>query len=436
MDRISIGILGGGTVGSGVVKVLQSNMASIKAQLGAEIDVRSVAVKDLEKKRDSVFDKDLLTDDPQSLIEDPDISIVVELVGGVDIAGDYILKAIQHNKHVVTANKALLASRGAEIFAAASEYGVDIFYEGAVCGGIPIIRALRESLTSERIFSVRGIVNGTTNFILSAMSSTGAAYDETLAEAMRLGYAEADPTADVGGHDAAQKLSILATLAFRCNVHERDVYVEGIENVTPDDIKIASKYGYTIKPLAIAERIDEQISVRVHPAWISNQSMLAHVNGVFNAVVVESEALGTSMFYGQGAGQLPTGSAVLADIIDLARNIRSVAAGRVPHLSMQDNEMSPGKISAIGDTESAFYIRFCVRDVPGVLGRIASSLGESGISLRIVDQEVQSNAENDHVPIIALTHRASESALSKALAVIDAMDTTHLPTRFMRIVED
>jgi homoserine dehydrogenase len=434
MDKISIGILGGGTVGSGVVRVLQSNQDAIRAQLGADIDVRAVAVKDLNKTRDSALDPALLTDDPQSVIEDPEISIVVELVGGVDQAFDYILSAIKNKKHVVTANKALLASRGTEIFSAASENGVDVFYEGAVCGGIPIIRALRESLSSERIHSVRGIVNGTTNFILSAMSSTGAAYEETLAEAMRLGYAEADPTADVGGHDAAQKLSILATLAFRTPVHERDVYVEGIEKIESVDMSTAAKYGYTIKPLAIAARENEKISVRVHPAWVPNDSMLAHVNGVFNAVLLESEALGTSMFYGQGAGQLPTGSAVLADIIDLARKIRSGATGQSPQPAAQSPQVHASQISKIGETESAYYLRFSVADTPGVLGRIATSLGESGVSLRIVDQEIPPHSDYDYVPIIALTHRASEAALQEALLVIDAMDTTRAPTRFMRIV--
>ena len=436
MNKISIGILGGGTVGSGVVRVLQSNLASIEAQLGAELVVRAVAVNDISKPRDAVLTESLLTDDPSTIMDDPEISIVVELIGGTDMAGELILQAIRKKKHIVTANKALLASRGAEIFAAASEHGVDVFYEGAVGGGIPIIRALRESLTSEKILSVQGIVNGTTNFILSAMSESGAAYDETLAEAMRLGYAEADPTADVGGHDAAQKLSILSTLAFRCNVHEKDVYVEGIETVDTVDIALAAKYGYMIKPLAIGQRIGDNISVRVHPAWVSNKSMIAHVNGVFNAVLVESDALGTSMFYGQGAGQLPTGSAVLADIIDLARNIRSRAAGRVPHLAMQDSQMNPGKISQIGDVECAFYLRFSVQDVPGVLGKIATVLGEEDISLRIVDQEIQSQKSDESVPIVALTHKVKEGALRRALAVIDAFDTTGAPTRFMRIVED
>lgn len=436
MNKVSIGILGGGTVGSGVVRVLQSNLASIEAQLGAKLVVRSVAVNDLSKTRDPVLTRDLLTDDPDTIINDPEISIVVELVGGVDVAGELILQAIRQKKHIVTANKALLASRGAEIFAAASQHGVDVFYEGAVGGGIPIIRALRESLSSEKILAVQGIVNGTTNFILSAMSESGAEYDETLAEAMRLGYAEADPTADVGGHDAAQKLSILATLAFRCNVHEKDVYVEGIERVDTVDIALAAKYGYTIKPLAIGERNFDKVSVRVHPAWVSNKSMVAHVNGVFNAVLVESEALGTSMFYGQGAGQLPTGSAVLADIIDLARNIRSGAAGRVPHLAMQDSQLTPGEISPIGDVECAFYLRFSVQDVPGVLGRIATILGEDNISLRIVDQEIQSQDSEESVPIVALTHKVQEGALRRALTAIDACETTRAPTRFMRIVED
>lgn len=434
MDKIYIGILGGGTVGSGVARVLDSNISSIQAQLGAQLEIKAVAVSDLGKKRDKALSSLPLTDDPTTIIDDPEISIVVELIGGVETAGELILQAIKKRKHVVTANKALLASRGAEIFAMASEHGVDVFYEGAVGGGIPIIRALRESLSSERIIRIQGIVNGTTNFILSAMTNSGADYAATLQKAMELGYAEADPTADVGGHDAAQKLSILATLGFRCVVQERDISVEGIEQVDQVDISLAKKYGYTIKPLAVGEKRGDDISVGVFPAWVSNDSMLAHVNDVFNAVLVESEALGVSMFYGQGAGQLPTGSAVLADIIDMARNIRSQAAGRVPHLAMQDAQMKPGKISAIDDVESGYYLRFSVKDEPGVLGKIATILGEEGISLRIVDQEVVSDAGSESVPIVALTHSIRVGALARAIERIDQLAITHNPTRAMRLV--
>ena len=434
MNIISIGILGGGTVGSGVARVLDSNISTIQAQLGARLEIRGVAVNDLSKERDESLSSIALTDDPMTIINDPEISIIVELIGGVETAGELILQAIRKKKHIVTANKALLASRGAEIFAVASEYGVDVFYEGAVGGGIPIIRALRESLSSERIVRIQGIVNGTTNFILSAMTNSGADYDATLRKAMELGYAEADPTADVGGHDAAQKLSILSTLAFRCVVHERDVSVEGIEQIDQVDIALASKYGYTIKPLAVGERQHDNISVGVFPAWVSNNSMLAHVNDVFNAVLVESEALGESMFYGQGAGQLPTGSAVLADIIDMARNIRSQAAGRVPHLAIQDAQIKPGNISAIEDVESGYYLRFSVKDEPGVLGKIATILGEEGLSLRIVDQEIAQDVGTDGVPIVALTHSVKASALSAAIERIDQLVTTVKPTRAMRLV--
>lgn len=435
METISIGLLGGGTVGSGVVRVLRDNAASIEARLGARLSVKRIAVTDVDKPRDEAVDPSLLTTDVAAVLDDPDISIIVELVGGVTDAADYILAAIERGKHVVTANKALLASRGDEVFGAASARGVDVFYEGAVCGGIPIIRALRESLASDRVQSLVGIVNGTTNFILSAMASSGAGYDEMLCEAQRLGYAEADPTADVGGHDAAQKLAILASLGFGVMVHERDVFVEGIESVTGADIAAARRFGYKIKPLAIAERVGDAIAARVHPAWVSTDSMIAHVDGVFNAVRLQSEALGSSMFYGQGAGQLPTGSAVAADVIDMARNIRIGAAGRVPHLATRDDQLEAAKALDVGETESAFYVRLSVADVPGVLGRIATCFGEHAVSLSIVHQDVQGEADGDVVPIIALTHRCKERALRDAIVDIDGLGATRAPTRTIRIVE-
>ena len=432
METIYIGLLGGGTVGSGVVRVLRDNADAVAARLGVRLEVRRIAVLDLDKPRDEAVDAALLTTDADEVLDDPSIAIVVELVGGVTDAADYVLRAIARKKHVVTANKALLARRGAEIFALAREAGVEVFYEGAVCGGIPIIRALRESLASDRVRSLAGIVNGTTNYILTAMSQAGASFDATLVEAQRLGYAEADPSADVDGHDAGQKLAILAALAFGTSVEERDVAVEGIREVRAEDIAAADRFGYAIKLLAIAERVGDAIALRVHPTWVSRDGMLAHVDGVFNAVSLESEALGTSLFYGRGAGQLPTGSAVAADVIDVARSIRIGAAGRVARLGAETRP-SLAKL-ALSETVSAFYLRFLVDDVPGVLGRIATVLGRHGVSLRTVHQDVR-GAGGHAVPVVALSHPTRERDLSAALAEIDAHAAHRAPTRVMRILE-
>ncbi len=434
MQTLSIGLLGCGTVGSGVVRILQDNANSIEARLGAHLDVKRIAVLDLDKQRGGV-DASKLTADVGAVLDDPDIAIVVELIGGTTTAADYVLRAIEQGKHVVTANKTLIAKRGHEIFAAASAKGVDVFFEGAVGGGIPIIRTLRESLASERITSVVGIVNGTTNFILSAMAESGADFDGTLAEAMRLGYAEADPSADVDGHDAGQKLAILAALAFGVRVTDADVHVEGIRDLTPDDFASAARYGYAIKFLAIAETIDGQLAARVHPTWVPNGSMLAGVRGVFNAVLLESDALGSSMLYGQGAGQLPTGSAVAADVIDVARNIRIGATGRVPHLATRAERMDAVSVVPVEDTTSAFYLRFTVADVPGVLGRIATTLGEHGVSLQIVNQEVQGHEQGATVTVVVLTHPAKERHVRAAVAAIDGVEGRRGATRTMRIVD-
>lgn len=434
MKTIHIGLLGLGTVGGGVVRVLRDNAASIEARLGARLEVRRIAVRALDKERTVDVPRALLTDRADDVIGDPEIDVVVELVGGTTDAARYVLAAIDAGKHVVTANKTLLATRGREIFARASEKGVDVFFEGAVAGGIPIIRALRESLASDRIQSITAIVNGTTNYILTSMAEAGQGFDEALGAAQRLGYAEADPTADVDGHDAAEKLAILASLGFSTHVASSDVRREGIRDITFEDMENARKNGYVVKLLAIAERKGDAIAARVHPAWVPATSMLATVGGVLNAVMLESDALGTSVFIGRGAGQLPTGSAVVADLIDVARNVLMRTTGRIPHLATREEAMMPVKLFPIDALTSAYYLRFTVRDEPGVLAAIAGRLGDAGVSLRVVRQEVQGDAEGAPVSLMVITHPALESAVRAAVRAIDALGTTRAPTRLVRIL--
>ncbi len=435
MKTIPIGLLGLGTVGTGVIQILKGHAGVIEQRLGARIVVKRIAVKHLDKSRADFVPIELITQDANDVIADPDIKIVVELIGGTTDARDYVLRAIEHGKHVVTANKALLAIHGAEIFGAASEKGVDVFYEAAVGGGIPIIRTLREALASERIQTIAGILNGTTNFILTAMADDGAGFDETLARAQSLGYAEADPTADVDGHDAAQKLTILASLGFSTRLSVDDVHVEGIRTVTSEDIAAAKSYGYAIKLVGIAERRGDAVSLRVHPCWVPKDSLLAHVNGVLNAVLLESDALGNSMLLGQGAGALPTGSAVSADIIDLSRQILLGSAGQRLHSAHRNDPSGALSRFELGDVESAFYLCFTVKDSPGVLARIAGALGDEGVSLKVVNQEMESTDGSGAVPVVVITHTAPERAVRTAVEKVNAFDTIASPTRSMRILK-
>ncbi|MBK8014490.1 MAG: homoserine dehydrogenase [Deltaproteobacteria bacterium] len=433
METISVGLLGLGTVGGGVARILRENAGHISGRLGALIEVRRIVVKDLSKTRDVDLARVTLSDRAEDVIDDPSIQIVVELVGGVTDAKRFVLAAIERGKHVVTANKALLALHGEEIFAAASAHGVDVFYEGAVGGGIPIIRTLRESFASDRVQRIVGILNGTTNYILTNMAETGADFEGMLAEAQRLGYAEADPTADVDGHDAAQKLAILASLAFSTRLSAKDVSVEGIRRLTAADFTSASQEGYTIKLLGVAERRQEAVAVSVQPCLVPGGSMLAHVNGVLNAVSIESDALGTSVLIGRGAGDLPTGSAVASDVIDLARNILLGSSGRIPHLATRDEAMLPRKVFDEGEVESPFFLRFTVKDTPGVFGRVATALGQAGVSLKTVRQDV--DQPGGAVPLLVLTHSASARQVRQAVQTIDHFETTVAPTHVMRVLE-
>jgi homoserine dehydrogenase len=430
MQTISVGLLGLGTVGTGVVRILRENAREIEARLGARIEVKRALIKDPVKERTIDVPQALLTTRAEDILDDPSVSIVVELVGGITDAKRFVLGAIDRKKHVVTANKALLAICGDEVFGAAKKNKVDVFYEAAVGGGIPIIRTLRESLASERVQKITAIVNGTTNFILSAMAEKGADFADMLKQAQKLGYAEADPSADVDGHDAAQKLAILAALGFSARVTAMDVEVEGIRSISAADMEVARRHGYAIKLLAVASRKGEAISAQVYPAWVAKTSTLANVNGALNGIQLESDALGTSVLIGKGAGELPTGSAVVADIIDLARNILLGSTGRVPLLAAFDEAMKPVRLYDTGRIEAPFYLRFSVADSPGVLARIAGALGEEGVSLRVVEQEA---AGGSPVTIVVMTHAAIAAAVKRAIARIDAFETTRAPTQAMRI---
>ena len=437
MREVGIGIAGFGTVGGGVLSILRRHAGDIEARLGARIVVRKVALRDAGKQRPLEVDRALLTTRVEDLLDDPAVAVVVELIGGVDQAYELVRGALEHGKHVVTANKALLAARGDDIFRLAREKGVDVYYEGAVCGGVPIIRTLRESLASDRIRSLHGIVNGTTNFILTAMAEKGEPIGQALAEAQRLGYAEADPTLDVSGGDAAQKLCVLAQLAFGARLAPTDVLTEGIIALSPKNFRWAREFGYALKLLAVARRCgpgahdaagQDQIEARVHPAFIPAGSLLAGVRGAMNAVVLDSEALGPSMLYGQGAGAMPTGSAVVSDIIDLTRNILSGSPGRVP--------LPPARplvaLRPHDEVRCAYYLHFSVKDEPGVLARTAATLASRRISIAAVQQREQ-NDQGAPVPLVIVTHVAREADLRAAIAEIDRFPSTLAPSRLIRI---
>jgi homoserine dehydrogenase len=433
MREVGIGIAGFGVVGGGVLSILRRHAGDIERRLGARIVVRRIGLRHPEKGRPVDVDPSLLTTRLLDLVEDPEIAVVVELIGGVDQAFDLVRAALERGKHVVTANKALLAARGEEIFRLARDKGVDIYYEAAVCGGVPIIRTLREALASDRINALHGIVNGTTNFILTAMAERGEPIEVALAEAQRLGYAEADPTLDVSGGDAAQKLCVLAQLAFGARLRPEDVLTEGIMTLTPEDFRWAKEFGYALKLLAIARRTTanghpDRIEARVHPAFIPAGSLLAGVRGAMNAVVLHSEALGPSMLYGQGAGAMPTGSAVVSDIIDLTRNILAGSPGRVP----LPPEKPLVEVRGHDEVRCAYYLNFSVQDAPGVLARIASRLAAHKISIAAVQQREQ-NDQGKPVPLVIVTHVAREADLRTAIALIDHEPTTLAPTRLIRI---
>ncbi|VFR29178.1 Homoserine dehydrogenase [plant metagenome] len=417
MKPIKVGLLGLGVVGGGTWKVLARNAEEIARRAGRRIEVTRVAVRDVAKARMRVGNEVEVAADPHAIVRDPSIDIVVELIGGDTLARELVLEAIANGKHVVTANKALLAKHGNEIFAAASEQGVMVAFEAAVAGGIPIIKAIREGLTANRIEWVAGIINGTTNFILSEMRSRGLPFAQVLAEAQRLGYAEADPTFDIEGVDAAHKLTLLASLAFGVPVQFERAHVEGISNLAAEDIAHAARLGYRIKLLGITRRRADGIELRVHPALVPAERLLANVEGAMNAVLVRGDAVGPTLYYGQGAGEEPTASAVVADLVDVTRLHTADPGNRVPHLAFQPDAMSDTPILSIEDTETSYYLRMRVEDRPGVLADIARILSDASISIGSMIQEPSNDGGAD---IIFLTHLARERNVNLAIASIEA----------------
>jgi homoserine dehydrogenase len=435
MRAIPVGLLGLGNVGSGVVKLLADNAEAIRQRLGgASVELRRIAVREADKPRLVDVDPRLLTTDVQALLDDPEIQIVVELIGGEDAARRYVLDAIARGKHVVTANKALLAVHGDELFAAAERRGVDLYYEASVGGGVPIIRALREGLASDRVDELIGIVNGTSNFLLTTMTDEARPFDEILREAQHKGYAEADPSLDVDGWDATHKLCVLVPLCFGTRIAVDQVLREGLRGIEPIDFKYAERFGYVIKPLVIAKDHGDSVEARVHPTLIPRRFMLATVNGVYNAVYVSSYALGHSMYYGRGAGMMPTAVAVVSDLLEVSRNLLASSAGGVPlRVRASNGAARQRRIRDPGELESRYYLRFGVLDKPGVLAQLAGMLGEHEISISEVVQEGHQQAQS--VPVVVTTHRAREKNVQAALAIINRLPSVVAPTRLLRIYE-
>lgn len=430
MKPIKVGLLGLGVVGGGTWKVLNQNADEIARRAGRRIEVAAVAVRDVEKAQALIGDHIQITTDGMDVVLNPDIDVVVELVGGDTLAKDWVMQAIEQGKHVVTANKALLAIHGNEIFAAAQQKNVMVGFEAAVAGGIPIIKAMREGLTANRIQWLAGIINGTTNFILSEMRSRGLSFADALADAQRLGYAEADPTFDIEGVDAAHKLSLLSSLAFGVPVQFEKAHIEGITTLAADDIAHAERLGYTVKLLGITRAREQGIELRVHPTLVPSDSMLANVQGAMNAVMVHGDAVGPTVYYGAGAGELPTASAVVADLVDVARLFDAAHDHRVPYLAFQQNAMADTPILAMEDVHSSYYLRLRVEDRPGVLADIARILADSSISIGSMFQEP---AVNDETDIIFLTHEAREGDIEKAILKIQTLDFVRSPVTRLRV---
>ena len=422
MKPIQVGLLGIGTVGGGTFKVLNRNREEITRRAGRDIRITMVADKAVDRARELVGKDVEVVDDAMKVITNPNIDIVVELIGGYKPAKEFVLQAIANGKHVVTANKALLATHGNEIFAAAQKAGVMVAFEAAVAGGIPIIKALREGLTANRIEWIAGIINGTSNFILSEMRSKGKNFAEVLKEAQQLGYAEADPTFDVEGIDAAHKLTIMSALAFGVPMQFEKAYTEGITKLARDDIIYAEQLGYRIKLLGITRRTPEGIELRVHPTLIPEQRLIANVEGVMNAILVKGDAVGATLYYGPGAGAEPTASAVVADLVDVTRMHTADPEHRVPHLAFQPDAMSDTPMLPMTEVETSYYLRMRVFDRPGVLADITRILADQAISIDAMIQKEPSEGE-DQVDIIMLTHLCREKKINAAIAKIEALTT-------------
>lgn len=431
--KIKIGMVGFGTVGSGVCKILKSHKALLSQRVGVQLDISKVVVKNKRKKRLISLPKGVLTTDLEAVFRDPEINLIVEVMGPVRESRRLVLRAIKAGKHVVTANKALLALHGKEIFSAARKAKVDICFEAAVGGGIPILRALREGFVGNHIKSLFGIVNGTCNYILTEMAQKGRDFSETLKIAQDLGYAEANPSVDVGGIDAAHKLAILISIAYGVYVDFDRIHVEGISKITPLDLECARRFGYEIKLLAIAKSGGKGIQARVHPTMVPSSSMLAAVQGVNNAISLDGDFVGEGMLYGQGAGSWPTASAVVGDIVEVARNILAKVAYTVPPLGTHAKKISDALIEPIGNLNTGYYMRFQAIDRPGVLAKIAEILSRHRISISSVYQHVRE--EGREVPIVVLTHEAVEKEAMRAVKKINSLKTIKRPTTVIRMEE-
>ncbi|MCP4340631.1 MAG: homoserine dehydrogenase [Desulfobulbaceae bacterium] len=431
MREIRVGLIGFGTVGKGLANTLLAQKEGLLQKTGTTFvlsTVADIAIQSLPKE----FSEVTLTKDANDIFSDPNIDIVVELIGGMEPAKTFMLKAIESGKHVVTANKALLSVHGREIFQAAARNNVEVGFEASVGGGIPVIKALKEGLVANRINYIKGIMNGTANYILSQMTDHGTPFQEVLKEAQELGFAEADPTYDVEGIDTAHKLAILMTIAYGLNVHLDDITVEGISSIEPIDIEFAKKFGYRIKLLAISRNHGDHIEARVHPTMVPENHMLATINGAFNGIQFQGDTVGDVLLYGQGAGMMPTGSAVAADVVDIGRNIVNNCINRVPALSYLPERIGKPTITPMQQLVCPYYFRITALDQPGVLANITGIFGNHGISIRSMMQQQQD--ANEPVFIVFRTHRATEGAIEKAIADIDALDVCTSPTVKIRLL--
>ncbi|WP_159881170.1 homoserine dehydrogenase [Paenibacillus puerhi] len=418
MKPYKVGLLGLGTVGTGVVRIVEGHQHHLMSQSGSPIEISKILVKDKSKARSISISEEKLTENPWDIIENPDIDVIIEVMGGIDQTKELILAALERGKHIVTANKDLMALHGPEILLKAAEHGCDVMYEASVAGGIPIIRTLIEGFSSDRITKIMGIVNGTTNYILSKMSQEGAAYDDVLKEAQQLGYAESDPTSDVEGFDAARKMTILGTLGFHANIALSDVSVKGISKVSKEDIAYGKKLGYEVKLLGIAERQDEHISISVQPTMVKQSHPLAAVNGVFNAVYIYGEAVGETMFYGPGAGEMPTATSVVADLVAVVRNSNLGINGRRGFVPYQEKKLKTDEQIA-----SKNFILLHVEDKAGVLAQITQVFAEHEVSLESVLQHP--NQTNPLAEIIIITHDANKASMNKVLKQFESMGAVH-----------
>ena len=425
MTNLTIGLLGCGTVGGALVDLLDARRATITARTGVELRIGAIAVRDTAKHQDRLADPSLLTTDTAAVVADPEVDIVVELIGGTDPALMLVRTALENGKPVITGNKELLAAHGPELYAVAAEHGVDLLFEAAVAGGIPLIRPLRESLVGEDISRVMGIINGTTNYILTKMSQEGADYADALADAQALGYAEADPTADVEGYDAGAKAAIIASIVFGVDVRSSDVQHEGISSITAADIDTAKRLGYVIKALAVIERADGEVAVRVHPAMVPTGHPLANVNDSFNAVFVEGATVGDLMFYGRGAGGGPTASAVLGDLVDAAVNVANGAAAR---LSITEK----ARLRSVDKLSSQYYLTMVVSDEPGVLAQVATVFGTHGVSIQVMEQ----SGTGGDAELCLILHETTEAALHATLDELDGLDVVRGIGSVIRLVSD